>query len=533
MQVHEAIDWVDAAKWRATPASERLSLLRQVQRAIADHADALIRADATMKGIPLDDPADAHQVAICAQTTIFPIAGNVAAAIELYEAIVDGRWIEPLAIVSVDGRRHDIQVSPRTEAERATFGARRDYLRTKGVPARRHPLARPGGIVAVLGAGNYSSAFEMIRAIFVDNCVVVHRPHHINAASDAIWEQVLAPLVAHRALAFCDIEGGRALAASERLSRIYFTGGTAAAQQIMRTASAELVSECGGNNPCLIVPGDRPWTDAEIAHQALQIASTAKYNGGAACGRVQTLVTCRRWPQRGVFLDALRSALRDGTPAMKTYYPGAERTHAAFAEACPGAERLHPEHGRVPSSEVLLITDVAPDGFPVSHEAFCQVLAEVPLDTPADCAAFLPAAVAFANDALLGSLGACILVDDDTLAAHAAAVDRAVTDLAYGGVAVNNMPATVWFNPALTWGGNEEGRPFCSGRGNFGNLLGYEDIEKSIVRDTFMAPGHLMITDKRAFAATTAALVDFTIFPTPANLAKVGAAAQAAAGGGH
>ncbi|HRO82706.1 MAG TPA: aldehyde dehydrogenase family protein [Alicycliphilus denitrificans] len=39
--------------------------------------------------------------------------------------------------------------------------------------------------------------------------------------------------------------------------KIYFTGGTAAAKAIMAATRTELVFECGGNNPCIIVPGDR------------------------------------------------------------------------------------------------------------------------------------------------------------------------------------------------------------------------------------------------------------------------------------
>ncbi|MCJ1877452.1 aldehyde dehydrogenase, partial [Klebsiella sp. HSTU-Sny5] len=79
------------------------------------------------------------------------------------------------------------------------------------------------------------------------------------------------------------------------------------------------------NNPCIIVPGDRPWTKKEIEHQAVQIATMAKFNGGANCGRPQTPVTSKYWPQRKEFLDALRVALAETTPAMGMYYPGADK----------------------------------------------------------------------------------------------------------------------------------------------------------------------------------------------------------------
>jgi len=44
-------------------------------------------------------------------------------------------------------------------------------------------------------------------------------------------------------------------------------------------------------------------------------------NGGAVCGRTQTLVTSKNWDQREAFLEALRVAIRDETFANGTYYP--------------------------------------------------------------------------------------------------------------------------------------------------------------------------------------------------------------------
>ena len=60
----------------------------------------------------------------------------------------------------------------------------------------------------------------------------------------------------------------------------------------------------------------------------------------------------------------------------------------------------------------------------------------------------------------MGSLGACILIDDDSLENHRDAVEHAVTNLGYDGIAVNDMPPAVWLNPWLTWGGSEEGKAF-------------------------------------------------------------------------
>jgi acyl-CoA reductase-like NAD-dependent aldehyde dehydrogenase len=512
MKATEAVDWVDPDRWRATPATERLRLLRLVQANIDRYFDELVAADCRAKGIDPANPADAHQVGTSVQRVLVPVPVNVAAAIDLYEGLVRGRPLQPLAVTPAGDGRFDVRVSPRGK-DRLLNGDRADVLRVVGEPRRVDPYAKPGGIVAVLGAGNVASSFEMIRALFVDGYVAVHKPHPLNEDADRVWEKVLQPLVDVHAVAFCPADEGRELTQDPRLSKIYFTGGTGSAKAIMEATGTELVSECGGNNPCLVVPGDRPWTEREIRHQALQIATIVTISGGSICGRTQTLVTSRHWPQRRQLLDAITAALRDLTPGSSTSYPGVDKTFAAFREAYPSGRIVQPVDGR-PASQVMVIEDVGTEGFALENEAFCQVMSEVALDVAPDAGAFLPAAAEFANDKLLGTLAATILIDEDTKKAHAATVDRAVTDLRYGAIGVNTMPPVAWTNPYLIWGGNEEGREFVSGRGNFGNLLGYENAEKSIVVSGFTSPGHLIMTSKRGWLDLSRRFARYAVRPT-------------------
>jgi hypothetical protein len=289
----------------------------------------------------------------------------------------------------------------------------------------------------------------------------------------------------------------------------------------MASTDTPLVSECGGNNPCLIVPGDRTWTDNEIEHQALLITTFSKLNGGAVCGRVQTIVTSHHWPQRQQFLDALRKAIVTDTPAAGSYYPYSADVAQGFAEAHPDAEVLKPEGGRYATADFLLITGADTDCHATRTEAFTQVINEVPLDVPGTASAFLPAAVEFANTQLLGTLGSAILIDEDTKKVHLAELDQAVTDLRYGSVAVNSMPPMVFLSPYLTWGGNEEGQAFVSGHGNFGNVLCFENVEKSILVDQFTSAGHMMNTNKAGFAAAFDGMSRYAVDPSWLNLARL------------
>ncbi len=519
MKAKEAVDRLDPQKWADTPPPERLHLLERVRENLKRYGDELAAADTKMKNELMGEAL--FNDAISKVGTVVPMANTVTAAIELYEDIVHGEMPKPLEVNEVADGRYDIKVFPSSAKDRLMYSDRTEVLRVKGEPRQVNPMDKPAGIIAVLGAGNYSSSLEMLKAIFFENCAVVHKPHHLNVDSDAVWEKIMQPLVNHAALSFADHDQGRDLTVDPRLDKIYFTGGTGTALAIMSATDTTLVSECGGNNPCLIVPGDRPWTDKEITHQAQQIATISKLNGGAVCGRVQTLVTSKNWPQREEFLTALRTAIAQDTPASGTYYPGSDEVAKGFREAYPDAEILAPEGGNYEHADFMLITGAQEDGYATAHEAFCQIIGEVPLDTKADAEDFLPKAVAFCSSHLLGTLGSCILIDEDTKEAHQAALDRAVTDMEYGAIAINAMPPFIFLSPWLTWGGNEEGKEFVSGRGNFGNGMNFENVEKSIMTAGFISPGHMIQTNKAAFDHMALNMARYAVEPSWMNLTRL------------
>ena len=453
--------------------------------------------------------------------TVVPVANTLTACIELYEYLLKGEMPAAASVVAVDDSRFDVQVFPTTRRDRFLNRQRRGVLRVQGQPRQIDPTTKPTGIIAVLGAGNYSSSLEMVKALFLENCAVVHKPHTLNRSTDQIWAKIFQPLVDEAALSFVETDPERTLTGDARLATIYFTGGTKTAMTIMASTDTPLVSECGGNNPCIIVPGDRPWSRAELEHQANQIVTIAKFNGGAVCGRVQTLLTCRSWPQRDEFLDALRTAIVETVPPSVSYYPGSTETFAAFRDALPDGECLEPIASVDEDATFMLVTEAEPDGYAARHEAFAQILVEMPLDTPSDPATFVPAAVEVANNELLGTLACSIVVDDDTRSAHESTLQRAVTDLRYGAVAVNAMPPSIFLDPRLTWGGNEEDGPIVSGRGNFGNVLCFDNVEKSILIDPFTSTNHLINSDTCAFEAQAESLARYTVAPTTANLVRL------------
>ena len=519
MTAQEAFRQLDPKKWADTSARERLRLLKEVRSRIKNHSANLAETDGGMKNKLMGEKLYSAKESML--STVVPVANTLTACIHLYEMLAKGRMPKAEKITRLSNNIFDVKVKPLDAKDRLMAGTQQLHLRIKGEPKQTNPMDKPAGITAVLGAGNYSSSLEMVKAMFLDNKAVVHKPHRLNEETDRIWEKIFQPLAEASAIAFCGADQGEELTKLNGLSKIYFTGGAGTAKAIMHATDTPLVSECGGNNPCIIVPGIRPWTKKEIEHQAIQIATVSKLNGGAVCGRLQTLVTSKHWPQREEFLKALEKAIEEQTPATGTYYPGSDATANAFRKNYPGAKVLQPEKGKYRNSDFMIVTGVAENGFAVKNEAFCQIIDEVPLNAPAKAEKFLPAAAAFCNSKLLGSLGCCILIDEDTKKDSQTALNQAICELEYGGIAVNTVPPFIFLSPYLTWGGNEKGKEIVSGNGNFGNAYCFENIEKSILTDKFMSMGHMMLTNKKAFEHLAAGMAQFATAPTWINMTKM------------
>jgi hypothetical protein len=519
MTAQEAYNSLDSKKWASTSAAERLHLLEEVRNNLRTHTKELAKADNDMKNELMGEEIFREPESMI--STAVPVANNLSACIHLYESILHGKMPEPINITEVKDDIYDVELAPLDAKDKMLAGTQKFHLRVKGQPKQVNPMDKPAGVIAVSGAGNYSSSLEMVKAMFLENKAVIHKPHKLNEETDKVWEKIFQPLIDEKAIVFIPASEGRAMTTLEGLDKIYFTGSTEAAKAIDAAAQVPLISECGGNNPLIVVPGDNEWSEKELAHQANHVITAAKLNGGAVCGRPQTIVTSKHWPQRRVFLDALKRSIVDETPAAGTYYPGSDDVRKSFIEQHPNAEMLSPENGRFKNGEFVFIEDVGEDSYAVKNEAFCQILDEVALDVPTNATDFLEAATDFCNNELLGSLGCMLLVDEKTKKAHQTAVDTAVTELNYGGIAVNTIPPLIFLSPLLTWGGNEEGKEFVSGTGNFGNVYCFENIEKSILIDDFMSMGHMLRTNQKAFDHLAIHMTDFAVHPTWMNFTRL------------
>jgi Aldehyde dehydrogenase family len=372
---------------------------------------------------------------------------------------------------------------------------------TQGAVYRSPPVE--GHLSLVLGGGNVSSIppMDVLYKLFVESEVVVLKMNPVNAAFGARLEQAFASLIAdgYLAIAYGGAEVGSALASDPRVDTLHVTGsdrtydaivwGGDPEERARRKAEGAPVNtrrfsaELGCVTPVLVVPG--PWSAADMEFQARHVAGMVAQNASFNCNAAKVIVTAKGWLQRPTFLRMVEEALAN-TPPRKAYYPGAEDRYAKFLDAYPRARKLGKEgEGVIPWT---LIPDVAADGseYALRTEAFCGVIAEVALDAN-DAREFLAKAVPFANDAVWGTLSACILVHPSTADAFEAELDRAIAELRYGGIGVNAWPGVLYGLGVTSWGAYPGHVPadIRSGVGVVHNTYLFDHPQKSVVHAPF------------------------------------------------
>nr|WP_240642247.1 aldehyde dehydrogenase family protein [Microbacterium sulfonylureivorans] len=414
-----------------------------------------------------------------------------------------------------------------------------------------------GGVGLVLGAGNVTSipVLDVMYELLAHNRVAILKVNPTQDALVPVYERALAPLIEPGFLRIVRGGGdvGGYLAEHRGIAHVHITGaaptfdaivwgpptgsGAAATARRRREDRPKLkkpiTAELGGVSPIIVVPGE--WSDADLAFQAEHVATMRLYNSGHNCIAGQVVLLSAEWPQREAFLDALRTAL-DAAPARPVWYPRSDAKLAAAASDYPAAERCGD------GTRMLVEVEAGGDATALeTTEYFAPVLGVVAL--PGNGQEFLDGAVAHANDRLVGTLGANVIIDPLTQAALGDGFEQAMADLRYGTVSINSWTAFGFLTPTLPWGGfpgatlqNVE-----SGIGVVHNGLLLDRIERSVTRGPFRpfprsaAPRALGASKGRSFSVlpkppwfvtsrTGAAVSEgFTRFRMDGNYAKLAA----------
>jgi len=459
-----------ADHWVGVDLPRRVALLRACiqtcEAASADWADAACRA----KGI---DPASS----LAGQEWLagpMAVVRNLRLLAESLEA--GGQPSLPGLRTRPDGQQV-ADVFPVNLVDRLLFtGFRAEVWIQPGKPASQGHIYREkaagragkGRVNLVLGAGNVSSigAMDALYKLFVEDEVCIVKTNPVNAYIGAHYERGLKPLVDEGVLAIVHggAEVGQHLCQHPDIADIHITGSDRTHDAIVWGGDSiearrrkqnhqpllekPITSELGCVTPVMVVPGD--WSEGDLAFQARQVASMVENNGSFNCNAAKVLITAKGWPQRARFLELVDSALA-ALPGRKAYYPGALDRYRAFLDHYPKARALSPAGEDVVPWTVLPDVPAQKGEYALTSEAFCGVLAEVALDV-GDAADFLQRVVPFANDEVWGTLSCVLIVDDRTAKRHAAAVEKAVAELRYGGIGVNCWAAMVYALSVTTWG---------------------------------------------------------------------------------
>ncbi len=353
-----------------------------------------------------------------------------------------------------------------------------------------------GGIGLVLGAGNVTSIpiLDVLYELLAFNRVVILKVNPTQDALVPVYERALAPLIEAGFLRIVRGGGevGAYLTTHAGIDHVHITGaaptfdaivwGTgAAATRRRREGRPQLkkpiTSELGGVSPIIIVPG--AWSDADLRYQAEHVVTMRLQNSGHNCIAGQVVILSSDWPQRAAFVAELRRAF-GAAPVRPVWYPRSDEKLEAAASSYPNATR----HG----DGTRLLVETGPGAEATALETteyFAPVLGVV--DLPGNGQEFLDAAVAHANERLVGTLGANVLIDPTTQAALGDGFENAIADLRYGAISINSWTAFAFLTPTLTWGGYPGAtlENVVSGIGVVHNALLLDGVERSVTRGPF------------------------------------------------
>lgn len=509
--------------WGRLGLSRRIQLLHGVRQAVYEAAPAWVAAAVQAKGLQPGSPLAGEEWISGPWAVLYAINRYLRTLSGLQRT---GRVPLPAIRRGSDGRTI-LEVFPYDGYDRLLLGGVRahvwmqpgvtpDMVRSTAARlyrdgARRAPLA------LILGAGNIASipVLDVLYKIVAEGAPCMLKMNPVNDYLGPVLERALQPLTDAGLLRFAygGADVGAHLCAHALVDEIHVTGSEQTHNAISRGPGAgkPMTSELGNVSPTIVLPGN--WNEGDVRFQAEHIATQKAHNAGFNCIATQVLILPQQWPHTPKLLDQIAGVFA-GMEQRPEYYPGAPSRRTALAG------------GSSPLRSIVRI-----DARHASHpafcsEAFCGVLAIVEL--PGDLEQFARSAVAFANNALHGTLGANVVANPRTMREHRSVLDRTIADLRYGCVGVNAWTGVGYFITETPWGaypGHTIDDP-GSGTGVVHNSYLLERSEKSVVWAPFRQfPKPVWFVTNCAAADVGRALCDFEVARNPVSALRVAASA--------
>lgn len=495
--------------WLTMDIDDRIAMLRHLRTKTAANARRWVEVAAKAKGLAVDSP-------LAGEEWLAGPYGMVDAinALETTMARIatGGDVLDGFAVSTNEDGQVLIDVLPASVSDRILFsgssaqvwmepGVTADSLSEMVAVPYREPPER-GSVCLILGAGNVASIppLDAIYKLYNERQVAIVKMNPVNEYLGEVFEVIFEDFIASGFLRFVYGGGdvGAYLTSHTDIDSIHITGsartynviryGAGDEGESNRTADTPIntrpiSAELGGVSPTIVVPGD--WSRADISFQAEHVVTQKMNNSGFNCVAAQVLILPESWDLTDVFLDEIRSQLRDLTD-RDSYYPGAQdRCDAVIAGS--GTVEAFGANG-----QRLLVTGIDPsntDDAAFTTEYFAPALAVITLPSPS-VDEYCAAATAFANDVLEGTLGANVIVHPRTEKAHKG-VGAMIANLEYGGIGINTWSASVYLLARCPWGAYPGNPPSDIGSGNgvVHNALMLSRTQKAVARGPF-APSH-------------------------------------------
>jgi acyl-CoA reductase-like NAD-dependent aldehyde dehydrogenase len=527
-RIDELVERVASKKdaWAQLAIPQRIAYLEAAQKGVQEQAEAWVKALNQLKGIDPNDVMAGEDWLAGPMTT----ARNIRLFIE---ALKQGGQPKPPAMKQRADGQWVADVFPTTLDEKLAYtGWRAEVWIEPGKSPSQGRIYREkqstGKVALVLGAGNVSSIapMDVIYKLFVDNEVCVLKMNPVNEIGGPFLEKAFAALIdgGFLAIVYGGADVGKHLTNHLKVDTIHITGSDRTHDAIVwgspdapKTGtpknSKPITSELGCVTPVIVVPG--PWSDSDLDFQARHVAGMVAQNGSFNCNAAKVVVTAKGWELRERFLTKLEAALAKA-PARKAYYPGAEQRYTQFVEKYPTHKVLGPKGPQIVPWTFLPEVPAKKGEYALTNEAFCGVLAETSLDA-SDAPSFLEKAVPFCNDEVWGTLSCMVLIHPDTMKQHAAAFDKAIASLRYGGIAVNGWAGAIYGLCQTTWGAfpGHTLEDIQSGRGVVHNSFMFDHPQKSVVYLPFrIKPTPVWFADHRNLRALAEKLTRYEAAPS-------------------
>lgn len=542
--VDKLVERLDGQKkaWSALTIPQRLAVLERLRDGVLAEAEGWVAAAARAKGATAGSSVEGEEWLSGPMTVVRNIR-------LLMDALRQGGQPRAPAVTKRPDGQYVAKVFPDGVKDRIMFtGFSAELWVEPGKEPTQGRIYRErdttGRVSLVLGAGNISSIGPMdaLHKLFVENEVVILKMNPVNEYVGPFLERGFKALVdeGYFGVVYGGAEVGQHLTRHPLVETIHITGSDRTHDAIVWGGSPDeqkrnkaagtpvcnkpITSELGAVTPVFVVPG--PWSEDDLRFQATHVASMVAHNGSFNCNAAKVLVTARNWPLRQRFLDKVHEALQR-IPARKAYYPGAQQRYQGFLSNYPSAQKLGADAEGVVPWTVLPEVPLQKGEYALSNEAFCGVLAEVTVDA-GDAPSFMEQAQTAANESIWGTLSCMVLVHPTTERQHAAAMDKFVAGLRYGGIGINAWAGVVYGLVNPSWGAFP-GHPLediVSGRGTVHNTYLFDHPQKSVVRAPFrIKPTPAWFATHKNLAELGRRLTRFEGNPSVGNMVSVVTAA--------